>query len=96
MKKKVCTSDNKPLVEIKEGVLLPVTYSNEASLLMHTGLAAGEHEGKKFRFIQSVCNRGFRLEWGDYHIDFDTKDLVNVLMAKFVELKKRKKPRKGK
>ena len=80
------TFDDKPAFKEKHAVTIPVEYSNVASLMLHMEICSGEHKGEKFRFIGSVCNGGFRLEFRNHHLDINTRDLVSCLMDKIQEL----------
>ena len=79
-------------VSKKVTIAIPCEFSNSMSLMLHEELWNGKYKGKGFRLIKSLCNRGFRLEYGDYHLDFNGKDLVEAMMYKMIEsLKEQKK-----
>lgn len=85
MKKK--NLEGKTVFEKYLMIQVPVTFSNDSSLLIHEELGSGKYNGEEFRLIKSVCNRGFRLEFKDYHLDFNTSDLCKSMVEKLVEMK---------
>jgi hypothetical protein len=55
---------------------------------MHTEMATGNFDGKPFRMIMDIGNRGMRLEYENRHIDIDTQDLARAMLSKISELNK--------
>lgn len=92
---KVKTWDGSKAFSENVTVEIPVEYSNRATLLLHTQIAAGEHKGKPFRFIHSASGSPFRLEYDKEQLDIDARALITALMDKIIELKAAKAKSKG-
>lgn len=53
----------------------------EQGLMLHTQIASGDYDGKKFRLIMPVSSTKTRMEYNNLCLDITTEDLGRAMLS---------------